>query len=347
MTHSQHAFVYEFTIPDAWAGRRLKNILQSELKFSTRLLRGLKPHQAVLKNGVPAYLNQPVQAGDVIHVQLPAEQPSVAPDPGPLDIRYEDAEVIVLNKPPGMLTHPTAHERSGTLLSRVVHHLLPQGAVPHCVHRLDRDTSGAVLFAKHAHIHHLFDVALRGQGMHRTYCALVYHDTAFDPGAIGEWRTIDLPIGVHPQTPSRRMVTATGQRAVTHYRRLAATDCVSLVHIQLETGRTHQIRVHFAAVGMPLVGDPIYGRASRPVAAAMSGESADAAGLLAAFGRQALHAVQLTWTHPIRDERCTVVAPVADDLRNLWAALGGDAAVFDQLEDPALPRLVDVPRVLA
>ncbi len=108
-------------------------------------------------------LNQPVSEGDKILVKLPREHSDIPPEPVDLDIRYEDAEVIVINKPPGMLTHPTARERTGTLLAGVAYHLQGQGAVPHSVHRLDRDTSGVVMFAKHAHIHHLFDIALRNE----------------------------------------------------------------------------------------------------------------------------------------------------------------------------------------
>jgi 23S rRNA pseudouridine1911/1915/1917 synthase len=321
---SDHPFTYEFTIPEAWHGRKLKSLLQSELKFSTRLLRSMAPYEGVLKNGQLAYLNQPVSEGDKILVQLPREHSDIPPEPMDLDIRYEDAEVIVINKPPGMLTHPTARERTGTLLAGVAYHLQGQGAVPHSVHRLDRDTSGVVMFAKHAHIHHLFDIALRNDKMHRAYCALVWHDQAFDIGEVGEWRTIDLPIGMDPNRPSRRIITASGQRAITHYRVLGRTEHISAVHIRLETGRTHQIRLHFSAMGMPLVGDPVYGAGSQ--------QNPSTAALPIPFERQALHAVHLTWEHPVTHQTQTATAPVASDIRRLWVALGGDEVVWREVE---------------
>ncbi|WP_051662881.1 RluA family pseudouridine synthase [Alicyclobacillus macrosporangiidus] len=322
---------YELVIDEAHDGHTLRSVLQSELKFSRRLVRNLKLRDGVLVNGQPARLKSVVHKGDKIHITLPDEETHIEAEPMDLDIRYEDDEVVVVNKPPGMLSHPSSKERTGTLLGGLTAYLAPAGQVPHAVHRLDRDTSGVILYAKHSHAHHLFDRALRSGWMHRTYCAVVYHKEAFVPLRMGEWQTIDLPIAPDPNTPTRRVVAAGGQRAVTHYQALASTDQISVVQIVLETGRTHQIRVHFAAVDMPLVGDRAYGgpvwrRAERDPAAAP----------LLAFPRQALHALQLMWKHPVTGEVKRVTAPPPEDMRTFWREAGGDPRVWDRLmADPS------------
>jgi 23S rRNA pseudouridine1911/1915/1917 synthase len=339
----QH-FVYEFEITEALHGRRLRSILHNEYKFSTRMLRSLIRHQGVLKNGAPAYLKQPVAQGDKIRVMLPKEYSEIPPEPMEIDVCYEDREIVVVNKPSGVLTHPSAKDRTRSMLAAVAHHVQAEGAVPHCVHRLDRDTSGVVMFAKHAHIHHLFDIALRENQMHRTYVALVWHRDAFVPLTPGEWQTIDLPIGVDPHQPSRRIISASGQRAVTHFRIVGQTDEVSAVQIQLETGRTHQIRLHLSTVGLPLVGDPVYGHHPAP----NSGPSGQRDNLPIPFKRQALHAVHLTWRHPVTGVENRATAPVAEDIKQLWDALGGNPNIWTELESSVpqlLPRATQLPTV--
>ncbi|MDQ0188537.1 RluA family pseudouridine synthase [Alicyclobacillus cycloheptanicus] len=248
---------------------------------------------------------------------LPPETTDIVPMAMDLDIRYEDDEIVVVNKPAGLLTHPTARERIGSIQSGLYAYLSPQGQVPHCVHRLDRDTSGLVLFAKHAHVHHLFDEALRKGQVHRVYAAIV-HVAENVPGTpadddtpgltTGAWHTIDMPIALHPDKPSRRIIAPEGQRAVTHYRFAAVHPPAALVQLVLETGRTHQIRLHMAAAGMPLVGDRDYGNPALP-----------AMGLR----RQALHAVQLGWRHPVTGVTRTVSAAPPADLRAAWRRAGG------------------------
>ncbi|MBX5437393.1 MAG: RluA family pseudouridine synthase [Alicyclobacillaceae bacterium] len=315
---------YRLTIDERLHGRMVRSLLLSELKFSRRSLSRLARAGSVRRNGKAVYFSARVEAGDVITVTLPPESPSIPPEPMALDIRYEDAEVIVVNKPPGVLTHPSGCERRGTLLAGVQAYLGPDGGVPHCVHRLDRDTSGLVMFAKHAHIHHLYDMVLRAGGLHRTYCAIAHlpppaHNEAATDGQMSEWCTIDLPIGQDPVHLSKRTIAreSEGKRAVTHYRQVARCPRAVLLEVVLETGRTHQIRLHMAACQMPLYGDPHY-RGMREA----QGDS---------FVRQALHAHRLTWRHPVTGVVHQADAPPPADMVALWSSLGGDASAWSRL----------------
>ncbi|MCL6592777.1 MAG: RluA family pseudouridine synthase [Alicyclobacillus sp.] len=321
-------------VDEMHSGQTIGQLLSSQLKFSRRFIRQAKRSSRVLRNGQPALLKTVVHAGDTIHITLPSETTGVVPETMPLDIRYEDSEVLVVNKPPGMLSHPSARERSGTLLQGVAAYLANHHQIPHAVHRLDRDTSGLILYAKHSNAHHLLDRALRQGNVHRTYCAIVYWGTAFTPPEVDQWDVIDLPIGADPNHPARRCIRSDGQRAVTHYRVLALAGTAAVVQIVLETGRTHQIRVHFAAVGMPLAGDPAYGREAWQAA----GEDPQA-DMLRSFPRQALHAVQLTWQHPVHQARVCVKAEPPCDMVHLWAEIGGDPAIWTRLlaDDTAQP----------
>lgn len=318
---------YHIVVDERLAGRTIKGILQGELKLSTRLLRNVNLRNQITKNGSNVYLNQKVILGDEIYVMLPSEESEVDPESMEVDIRYEDEEVLVVNKPPGYLTHPTAKERSGSILAGVAGYLKPEGLVPHSVHRLDRDTSGLLMFAKHAHSHHLFDLALRAGELHRTYCAIVLHQDAFEVPTVGTWATIDLPIAQDESKPARRVISATGQRAITHYRIVGQTKEASLVQIVLETGRTHQIRLHFSAVGMPLIGDKVYG--SRLGGQRLHGDSTSWTN----FPRQALHAHQLGWRHTVTKETKRVQAEPPGDMQGLWCDLGGDEAAWKHMLD--------------
>lgn len=347
--HRSHdePLTYRLAVGTAEDGREIRNLLRSKLWMSTRLLRQLPGQPAVYRNGIACKLNERAAKGDIIKVMLPAETSEVVPVAMSLDISYEDEEIVVVNKPAGMLTHPTARERLGSIQSGLRAYLEPQGRIPHCIHRLDRDTSGLVMFAKHAHPHHLFDEALRRGHVHRVYVALArvtgpyldaarpsedHRDPVDSPSqhVAGEtWQTVDLPIAQHPDKPSRRVIASDGQRARTHFRVVKRQGNVALLQLVLETGRTHQIRLHMAAIGLPLVGDADYGAAvDRDAAPDVGGSgspdaSRDHAAVRLTLHRQALHAAQLGWRHPVTSEVHWASAPPPADMRAVWRRLGG------------------------
>jgi 23S rRNA pseudouridine1911/1915/1917 synthase len=333
----------EFQVNDKQSGRMLKNLLRSDYQISSRLINKLLRIEGITRNGKVAHLLQTVNKGDVIKVMLPREESEVQPENMTLAVRYEDDEILVVNKSPGMLVHPSAKEREGSLLAGVAAYLQPKGLVPHSVHRLDRDTSGLVMFAKHAHAHHLFDVALRKGNMHRAYCAIVH--LADDGPGMRDWQAIQLPIGQDPGQPSRRIISADGQRAVTHVRVIANVGPIGIAQVVLETGRTHQIRLHLASIGMPILGEPHYRwhYSMQPTAASEDTLENTFDRLTAGLSRQALHAYRLEWKHPVTKQTQVVLAPLADDLKRYLSEEGMTESAWTlvrhTLSKPELPGL--------
>lgn len=328
---------YTLTVDQGGAGRTIKSLLQSKLKVSTRLLRQLPGQGIVTRNGEPTRLNERASEGDIINIMLPIETSDIVPVPMDLDIRYEDEEILVVNKPAGVLSHPTARERLGSIQSGTRAYLAKEGRVPHAVHRLDRDTSGLLMFAKHAHVHHLYDDALRRGLLHRVYMAIVeIGEDADHKGLITRdtWHTVQLPIAEDPTKPSRRVVDESGQPARTDYRVLSLLPlpihghatrqpkAVALLQLVLWTGRTHQIRLHMSTIGLPLVGDPDYPR--------RAGDGTETSGW-SPLKRQALHAIQLGWEHPLTGHPHVVSAPPPPDLRSVWRRAGGADSDFSLL----------------
>lgn len=267
-------------------GMQLSSLLRSRFGISRSLIRRLKRDDCAEVDGVVVPMRHRLRAGDRVTLYLPPSlESNVEPHPLPLEIRYEDAHLIIVDKPAGILVHPAGYEQWGTLANGVVFHLLSRGEPPVAgpVTRLDRGTSGLVLFAKHPHVHHRLTQALKDGSVEREYVALVHGRVADDEG------TIDAPIRRIGPTTSQREVAAGGQRAITHYqvveRYRPSVDFdrgATLVGLSLDTGRTHQIRVHMAHLGHPLVGDSLYGRAEEDQ-----------------IGRPALHARRLSLIHPI------------------------------------------------
>jgi 23S rRNA pseudouridine1911/1915/1917 synthase len=216
----------------------------------------------------------------------------------------EDAAIVVIDKPAGLVVHPGAGNWAGTLLNALLHHAPALAGVPRAgiVHRLDKDTSGLLVVAKtvEAHTHLVRQLAARA--VKREYLALVHGRVAGD-GAI------DAPIGRHPVARTRMAVTARGRAARTRYRVVERFDGATLLAVSLESGRTHQIRVHMRAIGHPLVGDPTYGKRGH------------GAGPLAGFPRQALHAARLGFVHPVTGAPCAWESPPPADLRALIESL--------------------------
>ncbi|MFC5447270.1 RluA family pseudouridine synthase [Paenibacillus aestuarii] len=240
-----------------------------------------------------------VQGGKALLHLFPRESAAFAPEYCELDIAYEDDFCLVVNKPAGMSIHPAEAGQQGTLASAVAYYYASTGqacAIRH-IHRLDQDTTGAVLYAKNEWAHVLLDEAMREKRIDRTYAALAQGVFRAKRG------TIDAPIGRDRHHSGKRRVTPGGDAAVTHYRVKQQLKGAALVELELETGRTHQIRVHLSHLGHPLIGDTLYG------------------GSAALLKRQALHGKQLRFPHPLTQEQIVVQASWPEDLQNLLSAL--------------------------
>jgi 23S rRNA pseudouridine1911/1915/1917 synthase len=233
------------------------------------------------------------------------------------DIAYEDDEVMVVNKPAGLVVHPGAGNRAATLENGLRHHAPALGALPRSglLHRLDKDTSGLLLVARTLPAHTHLTRALQARRITREYRAIVN-------GVMTAGGRVDAPLGRHPVHRTRMAVTGGGRAAVTHYRVLARFAAHSFIAVRLDTGRTHQIRVHMAHLGYPLVGDPAYGGRPRVPA----GASPELIGALRAFRRQALHACVIGFQHPVTGEHLQFSAPLPPDLHTLLVALAGSEA---------------------
>ncbi|MBJ9942262.1 RluA family pseudouridine synthase [Burkholderia multivorans] len=305
-------------VPASLAGERLdKALAQLFPKFSRSRLQSWIDAQRVRVDGAPAKIRQPVPLGATIELvpDLLPEQLAFTPEPVPLDIVYEDDALVVINKPAGLVVHPAAGNWSGTILNGLLHRYgdaaagLPRAGI---VHRLDKETSGLMVVARTLAAQTDLVRQLQARTVKRRYFALVW-------GAMPDEGTIDAPIGRDPRERTRMAVVtgASGKPARTHFRTvdtcLWQRQPVSAIQCDLETGRTHQIRVHCSHVGHPLLGDPVYGRArgKRSVAPLPGG-----------FARQALHAWRLGLVHPVTGSAMQWRCPLPDDMTALVEALG-------------------------
>jgi len=259
----------------------------------------------VLVNDSPVKANYKVNQGDRIALTIPA--PSVVeivPEDIPLDIAFEDRDVIVVNKPRGMVVHPAPGHVSGTLVNALMHHCKDLSGIngelrPGIVHRIDKDTTGLIMAAKNDKAHASLAAQLKEHSVNRRYLALVHGNISHDQG------TIDAPIGRDPQ--DRKMYTVTdrnSKHAVTHFTVVERFGDYSLLELKLETGRTHQIRVHMKYIGHPLVGDPVYGKSK---------------GIK--LNGQALHAAVLGFVHPASGQYLEFSAPMPEDMEELLTIL--------------------------
>ncbi|MCO8613844.1 RluA family pseudouridine synthase [Burkholderia multivorans] len=305
-------------VPASLAGERLdKALAQLFPEFSRSRLQSWIDAQRVRVDGAPAKIRQPVPLGATIELvpDLLPEQLAFTPEPVPLDIVYEDDALVVINKPAGLVVHPAAGNWSGTILNGLLHRYgdaaagLPRAGI---VHRLDKETSGLMVVARTLAAQTDLVRQLQARTVKRRYFALVW-------GAMPDEGTIDAPIGRDPRERTRMAVVtgASGKPARTHFRTvdtcLWQRQPVSAIQCDLETGRTHQIRVHCSHVGHPLLGDPVYGRArgKRSVAPLPGG-----------FARQALHAWRLGLVHPVTGSAMQWRCPLPDDMTALVESLG-------------------------
>lgn len=238
-------------------------------------------------------------------------------EPIGLQVVFEDDHLMVINKPAGLVVHPASGHAAGTLLNGLLHHNATQANLPRAgiVHRLDRETTGLMVVAKTLEAHASLVSQLQDKSLNREYEAVVL-------GVMTGGGKVDAPVGRHPNDRKRMAVTASGKHAVTHYRVAERFRGHTLVKVKLETGRTHQIRVHMTHIRYPLVGDPTYGRLRFPAGASPALREA-----LHGFRRQALHARKLGLVHPASGEYLEFEAPLPADMESLLAALRQDKAL--------------------
>jgi 23S rRNA pseudouridine1911/1915/1917 synthase len=275
-----------------------------------------------------------VRGGFEVHIIIMAPpEPSSAPENLPLDIRYEDEHLLVVHKAAGMVVHPAPGHPSGTLINALLHHVPSLVGVggdvtrPGLVHRIDKDTSGLLVVSKNAEVMVALQRKFAVHDMERTYLAVCLGKIRQDQ------LTIDTLHGRHPKDRKRFSGRVTeGRRAVTHVEVLARSAICSLVRCTLETGRTHQIRMHLAERGHPIAGDALYGgRRNHPITPRTRPEIT----ALSRLERQALHAAVLGFEHPVTSEAMRFVAPLPDDLHTLVISLFGESYVSDHIADMA------------
>ena len=306
-------------------GTRLDRLLATTLvELSRNRIKPLIKEGLVLLNGAPV-LNpsHKARAGDIYEITVPeAVESEPEPEDIPLDIIFEDEHLIVINKPAGMVVHPAAGNWSGTLVNALLHHcrdsLSGIGGVkrPGIVHRIDKDTSGLMVVAKSDAAHQGLATLFAAHDIERRYKAIVW-GRVYPPA--GE---IEGNIGRDPHNRKRMaIITKGGKSALTRYKLVENfSDIAALVSCELETGRTHQIRVHMGHIGHPLVGEPLY---TRPRRSRVSALPEDRQKTILSFNRQALHAETLGFVHPVTDKRLKFEVDFPSDLRELTKAFRG------------------------
>jgi len=307
-------------IPEAMAGRRLDRALVELFPdySRSRLSRWIKSGQ-VQVDGRHFSPSDRVAGGEQVKLEIRLEsQENWEPQEIPLHIVYEDDAILVINKPAGLVVHPAAGNPDGTLLNALLHHAPELAQVPRAgiVHRLDKQTTGLLVVARDVTSHIRLVEQLQTRTVTRQYSAVVV-------GVMPSGGTVDAPIGRHRVDRKRMAVTGQGRQAVTHYRVAERFAAHSLIDVHLETGRTHQIRVHVAHIRYPLVGDPVYGGRLRIPA----GCGDELMAILRSFRRQALHAGRLGIVHPATGEAMEWQAALPDDMVQLINQLRVDTQV--------------------
>ena len=292
---------------------RIDAYLAENTEFSRSKLSKLIKDGAVLRNDRTCKPNTEVKMGDTIRIEAPMTEDAVLPEPEniPLDVVYEDDDLAVINKPKGMVVHPAPGNESGTLVNALLYRFgtlsEANGPRPGIVHRIDRLTSGLLVVAKNDRTHEALSRQFADHSAHREYVCLVHGNLKEDSG------TIDAPIGRHKTDRKRMAVVENGRRAVTHWRVLERFGTEALLDVALETGRTHQIRVHMAYIKHPIVGDEVYGSPAPKLG----------------LNGQALHGYRLTFTHPKTEETMSFTAPIPEDFQTALKRLGSTVLQTD------------------
>lgn len=284
-----------FVIAKEHEDRKLANYLKFHANMSTRLTRKLIREGFITINDSPARSNDILKEGDKVYVVLETkETQDIIPQDIPIEVAYEDVDLLIVNKPPFMVVHPTRSHQENTLANGVMNYFknTNQDCIVRLVNRLDRDTSGLVMIAKSQYAHQGMAKKLDNNQIEKTYIAVV-------EGRLEGKGTIDMPIDRPTPESMRREVMEGGQRAVTHYEAISSSDEMSVLSIKLETGKTHQIRVHMKSIGHPIVGDTLYGCESQYI------------------NRQALHAHRLRFTSLRDNIETEVLAELPEDMKKL------------------------------
>lgn len=287
---------------------RIDAYLADNTEFSRSKLQKLIKDGAVFKNDRTCKPNTEVKAGDTIRIVAPITEGEVLPkaEDIPLDVVFEDEDLAVVNKPKGMVVHPAPGNETGTLVNALLYRFgtlsEANGPRPGIVHRIDRFTSGLLVIAKNDAAHETLSRQFAAHTAHREYVCLVHGNLKEDSG------TVDAPIGRHKTDRKRMAVVENGRNAVTHWRVLERFGAETLLDVALETGRTHQIRVHMAYIKHPILGDEVYGSPAPKLG----------------LNGQALHGYRLTFTHPKTGELLSFTAPIPEDFRHALRLLGSD-----------------------
>jgi len=282
-------------------GTKIREYLKTELGLSTRLIRSASINKKIFVNDEVVKMNRVLNIGEIIKIDLAKdESQDIAPEKMDIDIIYEDEDILVVNKRPFMVVHPTKNYQSGTLANGVINYFMEsnQNCIVRLVSRLDMNTSGLIIIAKNQFSHGMLSKEMSDNNVEKRYLAIVHGNLEKDSG------TIDLPIykpeGI--ENGIKRVIDERGQRSVTHYKGIESFENASLVECKLETGRTHQIRVHLSSLGHPICGDTLYGY----------GEEEEEL-----IKRQALHAYALDFKSPRTGEMLSLKSELPQDMKEL------------------------------
>ncbi|MCK8061019.1 MULTISPECIES: RluA family pseudouridine synthase [unclassified Fusibacter] len=291
LTGSYNNLIYKV---EETQGKTLLEVLIEDMGVSTRMIRNVKRQKALTLNGHVVSVSGKARKGDVIELKFIEEPHQIYPNDIPIQVIYEDEDLVVINKQTDMVAHPTKGHPSHTLSNAVRHYALSKGEdyKPRLVNRLDRDTTGIMIFAKNAYGQHIVSEEMKADRVEKYYRALVHGKFQIKKGEINE------PIERESAESMKRIVRPDGKESLTLYEVEQELSNTTLVKIQLKTGRTHQIRVHMNHLGHPLVGDALYGSFERM-----------------AIDRQALHACEMRFKTP-RNGEVTIVAPLPEDIKN-------------------------------
>ncbi|AUS96181.1 RNA pseudouridine synthase [Clostridium thermosuccinogenes] len=298
----------KYIVDSQSSGKTVKYILKNKLELSERLIKRLKYSGNIFCNSTPVFVNATVNPGDIVEasVDFTEEENDIAPEKMDLDIVFEDDGMIVINKRPNTVVHPTSYHQSGTIANGIVYYMKQKGMSKKVrpVSRLDRDTSGLIIFAKNEFIQESLVRQMASGSFIKKYIGIVHGSVKEETG------TINLPIARMPGSIMQRHVSPDGAPSVTHYKVIERLSNATCLEFRLETGRTHQIRVHCQAIGHPLIGDSLY-----------PGTGSNAYENQPLIERQALHSHTVRFVHPVDKTEMHLTAPLPEDMSKLLEIL--------------------------